>query len=95
MLALSSFWFTIFSILKLFWGKNLAKKIGKIKPMNNQIMFFVGFSIFIIYAFFLARILNREKKQSYNPKLEVDVEDFDGIGNQGRIPDKKPKNRAT
>ena len=45
--------------------------------------------------FFLARILNREKKQSYNPKLEVDVEDFDGIGNQGRIPDKKPKNRAT
>ena len=58
-------------------------------------MFFVGFSIFIIYAFFLVRILNREKKQSYNPKLEVDVEDFDGIGNQVRIPDKKPKNRAT
>ena len=73
----------------------MAKKIGKNKPMNNQIMFFVGFSIFIIYVFFLARILNREKKQSYNPKLEVDVEDFDGIGNQGRIPDKKPKNRAT
>jgi len=53
-------------------------------------MFFVGFSIFIIYAFFLARILKREKKQSYNPKLEV-VEDFDGIGNLGRIPEKNQR----
>jgi hypothetical protein len=24
----------------------------------------------------------------------VDSNDFDGIGNQGRIPDKNPKNRA-
>ena len=39
-------------------------------------------------------MLNKEKNQNENPKLEVDVEDFDGIGNQGRIPNKKPKNRA-
>ena len=62
--------------------------------MNNQVMFFIGLTIFIVYMFFFISVLNKEKNQNDNPKLEVDVEDFDGIGNQGRIPDKKPKNRA-
>lgn len=57
-------------------------------------MFFIGLTIFIVYIFFFISVLNKEKNQKDNPKLEVDVEDFDGIGNQGRIPDKKPKNRA-
>ena len=27
-------------------------------------------------------------------KIETDITDYDGGGNYGRIPDKKPKNRA-
>ncbi|MDG1023615.1 MAG: hypothetical protein P8I42_08180 [Flavobacteriaceae bacterium] len=63
--------------------------------MNNQIMFFVGLIIFIIYVYFLLSIIRKQHKIQRKENMNsYDSSDFDGIGNQGRIPDKKPKNRA-
>jgi hypothetical protein len=43
-------------------------------------------------------LLSIIKKQNQTEDKEVmnihDLNDLDGMGNQGRIPDKKPKNRA-
>ena len=58
-------------------------------------MFLIGSIIFFIYLFFYVRIVVREfGNDSRNDKNFVDSNDFDGIGNQGRIPNKKTKNRA-
>lgn len=63
--------------------------------MENQQMFLIGSIIFFIYLFFYVRIVVREfGNDSRNDKNFVDSNDFDGIGNQGRIPNKKTKNRA-
>mgnify|MGYP006118370151 CR=1 FL=1 len=62
--------------------------------MNNIIMFVVGSVIFIAYLFFYFRIVIRSHKKELTDTKNYDVNDFDGIGNQGRFPDKKPKNRA-
>lgn len=63
--------------------------------MENKQMFLIGSLIFFTYLFFYIRIvikqLNDTKKDE---NYAVDSNDFDGIGNQGRIPDKKVKNRA-
>ena len=63
--------------------------------MENQQMFLIGSIIFFIYLFFYVRIVLREfGNDSKNDSNFVDSNDFDGIGNQGRIPNKKTKNRA-
>jgi len=63
--------------------------------MENQQMFLIGSVIFFIYLFFYVRIVMRDfGKDSRNDNNFVDSNDFDGIGNQGRIPNKKTKNRA-
>jgi hypothetical protein len=57
-------------------------------------MFVVGSVIFIGYLFFYFRIVIRQHKVELTDTSYYDANDFDGIGNQGRFPDKKPKNRA-
>ena len=63
--------------------------------MKNQVMFIVGVIIFVIYVYFLLTIIRKQHKiQSKENMNSYDSSDFDGIGNQGRIPDKDAKNRA-
>ncbi len=63
--------------------------------MKNQIMFFVGVIIFIVYVYFLLTIVRKQHKIQRKENMNTyDSSDFDGIGDQGRIPNKKPKNRA-
>ena len=63
--------------------------------MENKQMFLIGSIIFFIYLFFYVRIVMRDfGNDSRNENNFVDSNDFDGIGNQGRIPNKKTKNRA-
>ena len=63
--------------------------------MENQQMFLIGSIIFFIYLFFYVRIVMRNfRNDNRNDNNFVDSNDFDGIGNQGRIPNKKTKNRA-
>ena len=63
--------------------------------MENQQMFLIGAIIFFIYLFFYIRIVIRDfGSDRKNDSNFVDSNDFDGIGNQERIPNKKTKNRA-
>jgi len=63
--------------------------------MKNQIMFFVGVIIFIVYVYFLLTIVRKQHKIQRKGNMNTyDSSDFDGIGDQGRIPNKKPKDRA-
>ena len=63
--------------------------------MKNQIMFIVGVIIFIVYVYFLLKIIRKQHKIQRKENMNsYDSSDFDGIGNQGRIPDKNAKNRA-
>jgi hypothetical protein len=63
--------------------------------MENQQMFLIGAIIFFVYLFFYIRIVIRDfGNDNKNDSNFVDSNDFDGIGNQGRIPNKKTKNRA-
>ena len=63
--------------------------------MINQVMFFVGLTIFFVYVYFLLRIIGKQHRiQRKEHANAYDQVDLDGMGNQGRIPDKKPKNRA-
>lgn len=64
--------------------------------MDNKQIFLIGSLIFFVYIFFYLRIVIRQfgenkKEQNYS----FDSNDFDGMGNQGRFPNKKPKNRAS
>ena len=63
--------------------------------MNNQIMFVIGCVIFVVYVYFLLSIIRRKHKIQHREHMHIhDSNDLDGMGNQGRIPDKKPRNRA-
>ncbi len=63
--------------------------------MSNQQMFLIGSIVFFTYLFFYTRIVVRDfGKNNSSENNFVDSNDFDGIGNQGRIPNKSPKNRA-
>ena len=63
--------------------------------MKNQIMFIVGVIIFVTYVYFLLTIIRKQHKIQRKENMNsYDSSDFDGIGNQGRIPDKNAKNRA-
>ena len=61
--------------------------------MSVTIIFAVGILVFIL---FLLGIFfnNKEAKNNIRTKIETDIVDYDGSGNFGRIPNKKPKNRA-
>jgi hypothetical protein len=83
----------------LVFGRSLSLvfllQYDKDEKMTNSIMFFIGLTIVIIYTFFLLGIILKQRKTSKRkPMLEFDVEDLDGMGNQGRVPTKEPKNRA-
>ena len=61
--------------------------------MSVTIIFAIGLVVFIL---FLVGIIlnNKEAKNNSRSKIETDTVDYDGSGNFGRIPNKKPKNRA-
>ena len=63
--------------------------------MHQQQIFLIGSIVFFVYLFFYLRIVIRQLGKNENDEnYHYDSNDFDGMGNQGRIPDKKPKNRA-
>ena len=63
--------------------------------MTNKIMFFIGLAIVVVYGYFLLSIVtNQYNAKQKNSQEDYDVFDADGMGNQGRIPNKKSKNRA-
>ena len=61
--------------------------------MSVSIIFAVGLIVFFL---FLLGIFfnNKETKAHSRSKSETDTIDYYGSGNFGRIPNKKPKNRA-
>ena len=61
--------------------------------MSVTVIFALGlivFFLFLLGVFFN----NKESKSNGRDKIETDKIDYDGSGNFGRIPNKKPKNRA-
>lgn len=69
-----------------------SDKDGK---MTNKIMFFIGLAIVVVYGYFLLSIItNQNHTKRHNAEDDYDVYDTDGMGNQGRVPNKEPKNRA-
>jgi hypothetical protein len=65
------------------------------EAMTNKIMFFIGLAIVVVYGYFLLSIVTSQyKAKRRNAADAYDVYDADGMGNQGRVPNKKPKNRA-
>ncbi|MDA9015052.1 hypothetical protein N9H69_00015 [Flavobacteriaceae bacterium] len=57
--------------------------------MNNKIMFIIGCLIFVIYVYFLFKIIRRQNTIQRNQNSSsYDTNDLDGIGNQGRFPSK-------
>ena len=61
--------------------------------MSISIIFAVGLVVFFL---FLLGIFFNNKEVSHirRNRIESDTVDYDGSGNFGRIPNKKPKNRA-
>ena len=61
--------------------------------MSISIIFATGLIVFFL---FLLGIFfnNKEVEANKRSKIETDTIDYDGSGNFGRIPNKKPKNRA-
>ena len=60
----------------------------------NPYMFLIGAVIFSAYLFFLLWSItysNKKQREENYPNMSVDNIDMDGIGNYGRIPNKKPK----
>lgn len=53
------------------------------------------FGLIVFMLFLLGVLFNSKETKRDNPKrFETDTLDYDGSGNFGRIPNKKPKNRA-
>ena len=61
--------------------------------MSVTIIFAVGLVVFILFLLGIF-LNNKEAKNNTRSKIESDTVDYDGSGNFGRIPNKKPKNRA-
>ena len=61
--------------------------------MSISLIFAAGLIVFFL---FLLGIFfnNKEVEANKRSKIETDTIDYDGSGNFGRIPNKKPKNRA-
>ncbi len=65
------------------------------EEMTNKIMFFIGLTIVVVYGYFLLSIItNQNHTKRRNAEDDYDDYDTDGMGNQGRVPNKEPKNRA-
>jgi amino acid permease len=63
--------------------------------MNNKLIFAFGSVIFIIYVYFLFKVIRKQNKTKKREDMRIhDMNDLDGMGNQGRFPDKEIKNRA-
>ena len=61
--------------------------------MSLPVIFIFGLFVFILFV--LGIIFNsKETKKDNSNRVEIDTLDYDGSGNFGRIPNKKPKNRA-
>ena len=61
--------------------------------MSISIIFAAGLIVF--FLFLLGIFFNNKEVEANNrSKIETDTIDYDGSGNFGRIPNKKPKNRA-
>ena len=53
-------------------------------------MFFIGLAIFVVYMYFLLSIITKQHKLGSKRYNNItDENDFDGIGNQGRVPNKR------
>jgi hypothetical protein len=61
--------------------------------MSLSIIFAVGVIVFLLFLLGLF-FNNKEVNSNLRSKIETDTLDYDGSGNFGRIPNKKPKNRA-
>jgi len=57
--------------------------------------FIVGAVIFAVYVYMLLTVIvGQHRKQRREHHSAYDLQDNEGHGNYGRVPDKKPKNRA-
>ena len=57
--------------------------------------FLIGATIFAVYVYMLLTVIvGQHRKQRREHQSAYDLQDQDGMGNYGRVPDKKPKNRA-
>ena len=60
-----------------------------------SLLIIFGFGVFVVLLFIIGIFYSNEEKKEINiGRIETDITDYDGGGNYGRIPDKKPKNRA-
>ena len=60
----------------------------------NLLIFIFGFIIFLVYVYFLLTIISRQHKIQRNEHQNAyDKSDMDGIGNQGRFPIDKSKEK--
>ena len=61
-------------------------------------MFGVGFVIFAVYLVFLLWNIvyngNKQQEETYPTLSKDDIVDFDGIGNQGRVPNTNKKKKT-
>ena len=77
---------------------SINSSCGSIHQTKQQIMSLLlifGFGVFVLLLFIIGIFYsNEEKNDDKLGKIETDITDYDGSGNYGRIPDKKPKNRA-
>ena len=64
----------------------------------SYVMCGVGFVIFAVYlAFLFWNIIyngNKQQEENYPTLSKDDIIDFDGIGNQGRVPEIKTKKKT-
>jgi len=73
----------------------LPLPLDNAEEMTNKIMFFIGLTIVVVYGYFLLSIItNQNHTKRRNAEDDYDDYDTDGMGNQGRVPNKEPKNRA-
>ena len=61
--------------------------------MSISIIFAAGLIVFFLFLLGIV-FNNKEVEANKRSKIETDTIDYDGSGNFGRIPNKKPKNRA-
>ena len=61
--------------------------------MSITIIFAIGLVVFLLFILGVV-FNNKESNDNMRSKIETDTVDYDGSGNFGRIPNKKPKNRA-
>ena len=69
--------------------------IHQTKQQIMSLLLIFGFGFFVVLLFIVGIFYsNEEKNDDKLDEIETDITDYDGSGNYGRIPDKKPKNRA-